>query len=160
MKPAPFGTSLEAASRELSRVLPRFGFASEFVRRSDAAFRRHWIRDQSWRQDVVEIVYRRGGELSLILNLQVQFPDIVDSDGDPMWFDGRGLTTPRVPRLFAALRAPGYARRVVRQVVDRLDWFEQFATPVQCLARVKAEDFNGPRAGRRLQQMVSYLEHL
>jgi hypothetical protein len=158
-KPAPFGASLEATTEALRLVVPSFGFAAVPVRITDSGFRRQWLRTLPWRTDIVEIAYRRGGHLRLIVNLRVQRPDIQDGSDTPVDFDGTGIRTPLIPRWFLAARAPRYGRRVAREITRRLAWFDLFATPEHCLARMSHPERNG-REGRRRDQTVAYLRSL
>ena len=109
--------------------------------------------------DVVEIVYRRGGELRVPVNFAVSFPAVALDRGSPP-FDARGIETPRVPSLLARLRAAGYGRRVADRVVTELPWFELFATRALCLERAAAPDSNGAARGPALEATVRYLHTL
>ena len=153
---SPFGHSLDATTRALDQ---RHGFVHDPQPNTGAAVRRQWLRRGPWRTDVVEIVYRRGGELRALVNLVVRFPAVgVDRESPP--FDARSIETPRVPIALAALRASGYGRRVAGLVVAALPWFEHFATPALCLERLTAPDRCGAASGPAHEAVIHYLRSL
>ena len=152
----PFALALEAVSAQLSAVLPGLGFAPEPLRVTEpSGWRRQWIRDRSWARDVVDVPYRRGGEIAILINLQVELP-IGDS-----WqvFDGRGVSPPRIPTWFAASRVDRYARNVAFTVRRECRWFEQFQTPARALRAAASPERNQAKAGPVFESMMAHLQH-
>lgn len=107
----------------------------------------------------MELVYRRGGETSLPVNLIVRMPDEIGSH-PPYDLAGIGVQTPPIPRplLLRSVRVERYARRVYARVVKQLDWFSGYSSPADCLLRVGDEDRNGPRGGEGLESIVAHVK--
>ena len=155
-----FGACLEASTQELTRVLAPHDFGPMARRLNGPGYSREWQRVRPWKTDVVQIVYRRGGERRVFVNVAVRLPAVLDGEGGPLVYDARGLTTPRVPVLFGEVRASAYARRLVRIVAAELLWFERFATPQQCLEQLTAPDRNAAATGPAVERAVQYLRSL
>src|ERR1051325_1535843 len=124
----PFKLALEACSTRFSQLLPSYGFSRDWVKSNDGSFRRHWLHDRAWKTDIVEIVYRRGGEYRIIVNVCTSLPSAGEY-GTSTRLSGRSPLTPPIPMLLARFRVKRYADRVVSIVQPELSWFKEVATP-------------------------------
>lgn len=124
----PFKLALEACSTRFSQLLPSYGFSRDWVKCNGGAFRRHWLRDCVWKTDIVEIVYRRGGELRIIVNMFTSLPIAGESDTSTR-LSGRSPLTPHIPVLLAQFRVERYADHVASIVQPELSWFKEIAAP-------------------------------
>jgi hypothetical protein len=149
----------EATEAILSEQLPRLGFAGEPKHFTDGAFRRWWLRDHHWRIDVVELVFRRGGELRMLINFFVLFPLVQPTEPGPR-FDGCGVLTPSLPYWFPHLRVRSYALRVWRAVEAELPWFEGRSTPARCFDLLQGHHNSGPQGGAFWQVVHDHLSTL
>ena len=150
-----FRIALETTTDRFRVLLPVHGFGAEPRRETDAAYRRIWERVHRWKTDAIEIVYRRGGEQSLLINFGVwlQVPDCEES----MLFDCRGVGTPRIPTSPWQWVMRRYVNKVTRAVEGELRWFDSFATPEACLGSLSNPDRNVPRQGKNVDLMCDYL---
>jgi hypothetical protein len=151
-----FKTVLEATTDEFRALLPAHGFAGEPKRETGAAYRRIWVRHAGWKTDSIEIVYRRGGESSLLVNLQVWLP--IPERDEPVLFDCRGVATPRIPSLRWKWVMRRHTRRVIEEVEADLPWFDSLESPKSCLDSLANPDRNTARPGRLAEAMSSYLK--
>lgn len=153
-----FKIALEAATDHLRLVLPRYGFPSEPVLEKGSRFWRVWTRDSGWKQEIVEIAYRRGGESTIQVVFTVLLP-IPDRE-EPVLFDAHGPLTPDIPNLEWKWLMTRHSRKVARSIDETLNWFEHFSTPDDCIAALELPIRNGSRAPEFLDRCRRYLESL
>lgn len=120
-----------------------------------------WFRDAGWKADGVDLVWRTPSPTSVDVAVYVRVPvgQGVELDGTTTSFlAGHGEYYDLPGGLFRGSREDKLVDTVVKDVVAALGWFEQYATPAKCLARLEEDDRNGPRKGSRLHQAA--VEHL
>ena len=149
----------EATEEFLSEQLPRHGFETEPRHFGDGAFRRWWLRPGDWRVDVVELVFRRGGERRMLINLFVLLPALqLIEPGN--FVAGHGILTPSLPYWFPRLRIRRYARRVWAAVEKELAWFDGCSTPARCLFVVQGQYDRPAPPGSERQRVEEHLTQL
>ena len=151
----------------LSLLLEAHGFGAEPIRfETEQRDFTEWIRDRRWKQDVIRLHSRPLGEI-LGLGVEVRMPDIPDKLA---MFDGRaanhvlgrrGYYVPYGTGPVARWRTRALIRRISRDCLAVLEWFESSASPTAALARLRTGETNGCGSeGRAYSNTERYLEAL
>lgn len=166
---------LDSAIGELGAVLSSRGFKSDpFEDRLLEVVKFYWHRPSSWKFDVVTLWLRRRFPQGLHCSLEVflsvekllgregERSSAIDSMVDGLAIQGilSGNKSYYFPNFFGKLlpgRAPSFARRVGRDVKRALPWFENYATPEQCIERLRAGQTNWGTAEVPIQRLEDKL---
>lgn len=133
----------------------------------------YWIRPVGWKNEAVTMWIKRQSPDALNLSLGVFLP-LEESEqvgtNPPMgsMLDGKAIQGVLgsskfylLPNLFGVLlpsRAPILARRIGRDVLRALPWFEGYETPKDCLLKLRAGETNcGFSRGPAVQALEAYL---
>lgn len=166
---------LESVKTELRSRLSSSGFDRTPIAESVDRFRiLYWVRRKRWKTDAVKVYHSTSLPDSLSVGLEVYLP-LQDSDvtigttsigivldgvdigavirrGKPYYF-------PRLFDRFLVIRANSYARRVARDVMKAIRWFERYSDPQECLERLEAGETNwGENRGSAYQGLKQHLE--
>lgn len=132
----------------------------------------YWVRPRGWKHDVLTINLNRRSADALDLSLEICLAEADDlSDGWApsldAWIDGlpiQGILHSQkvyyFPNFFGKLlpgRAPSFARRIGRDVKRAVPWFEKYATPEQCIGRLRAGKTNWGTAEVPIQRLEDKL---
>ena len=139
---------LLAVVATLGSELAAAGFVSAKNRKSDGKHRwDRWVRDAGWKHDVVEVSSVTRVGWSLIPHVSVELPHAAGGlgllDGSTVGAVVGRPSTYRYPlfyTFFAARRGPRFGRRVARDVVTALRFFDDYPTPAQALERLQADE--------------------
>jgi hypothetical protein len=124
-----------------------------------------WKRDAGWKVDMVALSYRGPSPIAVAVNVYVSIPaarpgrSAVDIDGLTVGFLAGHEPSYDLPRgLFRGAKERRFVETIASDTVAALTWFDQYATPEKCLARLDSEDRNGPRKGSPAHDaVVAYL---
>jgi hypothetical protein len=124
-----------------------------------------WKRDAGWKSDMVALSYRGPAPIAVKAKVFVSVP-ASSPDRSAVTIDGVGVgflagrdPSYEVPRgLLRGTKEKRFVETIASDVVGALVWFDQYATPEKCLARLDSEDHNGPRKGSPAHgRVVEYL---
>jgi hypothetical protein len=146
--------ALPAALLGIERLLLSHGFRA--VMRSEMVDRHRfwrWERDRQWAIDRVEAMYRVHSPHDLSVNFRAQLR--VDAEREygmdaavTHFLAGRLLMYEFPLFQWLRLRTPErLAERLVAETESALPWFDQFATPEKCMARLMSPERTGGRIG-------------
>ena len=113
----------------------------------DALIRR-WVRDRTWKRDIVDVVYRRG-RTQLAIDVSVDVP----ADGRHISIDGTnvGYLVGRpdgypLPRgWFRTWKLRRFLDRIDRDTRAAVDWFDEYDSPRHALKKLQSPERNGCR---------------
>jgi hypothetical protein len=125
-----------------------------------------WKRDAGWKLDMVALSHRGPSPTAVTINVFVTVPaagagrSTVDIDGVTVGFLAGRDPSYELPRgIFRGAKEKRFVESIVSDVVHALSWFDQYATPEKCLARLDTEEHNGPRKGSPAHgRVVQYLK--
>ena len=142
---------LSELETKLDGILCREGFWRSVARMPESEFEwRRWIRETSWKRDVVELAFPQErftesvGFAEVHLRAELRYPG-----NDEGLFDGTtvsGLSGeasghyqfPGSLGLFRNRALAKYRDNVLRDVAQSLKWFSSFETPAQSLKRLQS----------------------
>jgi hypothetical protein len=146
----------------LEQALRSHGFgAAAPTRYVDGRGLDDWHRELGWKTDGVGLLYRTPSPTYVEVPVYVRIPvrQGVEIDGTTASFlAGHGPFYELPSGLFRGSREDRLVETIGKDVLVALAWFDQYATPERCLARLDEEDRNGPRKGSPAHQAV--VEHL
>ena len=165
---------LEAVVTALGSKLASRGFESQPLRQDlEKGDKLYWVRPYSWKIDMVTLWLDKRAPVALDPSLEIYLPleESEESDSDPSirnHFHGQGIggvlgrsKSYYFPNFFGTLlprRALAYARRIVRDVLCALPWFEKYASPQECLRKLRAGETKfGFNRGRLVQTIEEHL---
>ena len=135
----------------LGRALAPHGFVSAGATKwVDGHGIDDWILDHGWKRDVVGLFYRGPSPIDVAVRVQVVIPvdrEVVIDGTTASFLAGHGEVYALPGGLFRGIRENRLVETIVRDSVQALTWFDPYATPEKCLARLDQEDRNGPRKG-------------
>ena len=113
----------------------------------DALIRR-WVRDCTWKRDIVCVVYRRG-RTDLTINVSVEVPAggrHVSIDGTNVgYLAGRASGYPLPHGWFRTWKLRRFLERIDRDTRTAVDWFDEYDSPRQALKKLQSPERNGCR---------------
>jgi uncharacterized protein (DUF2126 family) len=135
----------------LGRALAPHGFVSTGTTKwVDGHGIDDWIRDAGWKRDVVGLFYRGSSPIDVAARVHVVIPvdrDVVIDATTASFLAGHGEVYDLPRGLLRGVKESRLIETIVRDSVQALSWFDPYATPEKCLARLDQDDRNGPRKG-------------
>jgi hypothetical protein len=134
--------------------------------RADAgdALIRRWVRDGTWKRDIVDVVYRRG-RTQLTISVSVAVPAAgryVSVDGtDVGYLAGRSGGYRLPDGWFRTWKLRRFLDRIDRDTRVAVDWFDEYDSPRQALTKLQSPERNGCRVDSDPHRaVVAFLESL
>ena len=96
------------------------------------------------------LFYRGPSPIDVAVRVQVVIPvdrDVVIDATTASFLAGHGEVYDLPRGLFRGVKESRLIETIVRDSVQALSWFDPYATPEKCLARLDQDDRNGPRKG-------------
>ena len=132
--------------------------------RADAgdALIRRWVRDCTWKRDIVDVVYRRG-RTQLSINVSVEVPAAgrhISIDGTNVGdLAGRPDGYPLPRGLFRTWKLRRFVERIDRDTRAAVDWFDEYDSPRHALTKLQSSARNGCRVDSDPHRaIVAFLE--
>ena len=130
---------------------------------SDALIRR-WVRDCTWKRDIVDVVYRRG-RTQLTITVSVDVPAAgrrVGIDGtDVGHVAGRSGGYPLPDGWFRTWKLRRFLDRIDRDTRAAVDWFDEYDSPRHALDKLQSPGRHGCGIGSDPHRaVVAFLESL
>lgn len=153
---------LDRIAAELDVALSGRGFPrGERADGGDALVRR-WVRDCTWKHDIVEVVYRRG-RTRLTINVSVKMlaaGRYVSVDGTNVgYLAGRPDEYPLPRGWFRTWKLRRFLDRIDRDTRAAVDWFDEYDSPRHALNKLQSSKRNGCRVDSDAHRaVVAFLE--
>jgi hypothetical protein len=155
---------LDEIASVLDVALSGRGFG--YGERADAgdALIRRWVRDVTWKRDIVDVVYRRG-RTHLTIGVSVEVPAAgrhVSIDGtNAGYLSGRPDGYPLPHGWFRVWKRRRFLDRIDRDVRAAVDWFDGYDSPREALKKLQSPERNGCRIDSDPHRaVVAFLESL
>ena len=155
---------LDRIAAALDLALDGRGFPHGERANSGDALIRRWVRDCTWKRDIVDVVYRRG-RTQLTINVSVDVPASgrhVNIDGTNVSFlAGRpgGYSIPH--GWFRTWKTRRFLDRIDRDTRAAVDWFDEYDSPRRALTKLQSSERNGCRVDSDPHRAaVAFLESL
>jgi len=155
---------LDTIAAALDVALSGRGFPrAERADAGDALIRR-WVRDCTWKRDLVDVVYRRG-RTALIINVSIDVPVAgrhVSIDGTNVGYLARRSGGYPLPQgWFRTWKLQRFLDRIDRDIRAAADWFDEYDSPRRALNKLQSPERNGCRVGSDPHRaVVAFLESL
>lgn len=160
------GPFVDAACAALSSGLASDGFVREptLDRLVEGVCSKVWRRDCAWKDDLVEVSHARVAPDNLLVHLRIELPyppashTTLDATTAAGVIGGRGRQW--FPDLFGwplEWRASRFGARVLGDTRRALGWFDGYATPEICLARLNSGETLWGTRGPSFQALAVYL---